>query len=388
MKTGDFLILILLISSSLCLDKTYNTRRHNRELKSNSRFKEEKDSCLKPQFPTEEKFLFLLETLKGKTPDESIQILPELLKKGNGEMLSPSQTVTVFKSVNFGHHLHDAILKIRKYIWLGTLDLLKLLRKTRSLQHRKLFIELLYPILLDRSEVNLEDIEGQLGCNDKKIMRELIRKYPHPRDCFFGDLSGDTVFVIDLSGSMGFRFNMKFNGRTNYLTRLDFVKLLFKRAISSLSEDQKIQIIIFGTKAQYFYGDENDFYDLTERHKKMFIEKVEALQPGHGKDRYTNISDALELAFKIKRNYNRIIFFSDGGPTRGIWRIDQLEDAIKRYQSKREKNGFNRVPINVNLLMLGGSESKGFREVAKKYTRMIASSTGGVVKNFDSKVKK
>ena len=125
----------------------------------------------------------------------------------------------------------------------------------------------------------------------------------------------------------------------------------------------------------------------TDEGKKEAIALVDAMVVGYGNERYTNISEGLEYAMSINADFKRIVLFSDGAPTVGITGKDGLIKLIKKLQDDRKKNGFKEVKVNVNLLMLGGAESQQFREVAKFYTKLIATETDGVVKNYDSNKK-
>lgn len=340
---------------------------------------EDDGTCIQPDFLKEETFQYLMAELRGKTPDEMMTIIPTLFEKAGKEMLSPRESLRLFTEIDFGDRLEDVLVLIRDYLWLSSEDLKNIVMRIKDLDDRVKFVVKLFPMMIDQKEVNLEILRDQLDCGAKDILDQLKLEYK-PRDCFFGDLSGNTVFVIDLSGSMLFSFLYK----REKLTRLAFLKRLFERAISSLTPEQKFQIITFNTYAKYLFGNESSMYSATSANKKAYISAVNRLNVGYGDNQYTNISGAIQLAMNIKYQFKRVIFFSDGGPTVGITGVDRLKNFIQELKKKRTDMGYEQIPFNVNMLMLGGTEGVGFRNNAKFFSKLIATETDGVVKNYDS----
>jgi hypothetical protein len=219
-----------------------------------------------------------------------------------------------------------------------------------------------------------------MDCPNKDIIDSLKIIY-RPKDCFLGDLSGHQVFIVDLSGSMNYRFTQN----NKKITRLYFLKTLLKKAIESLKPNQTFQIILFNSRAKYIYGSYNSMFPATAIYKNYLIQQVNKLRVGLGKDRYTNISEALMYAFKIKRKVDRILMFTDGGPTMGITTTSGLEKHLNKLIDEREKMGYSVPVVDIVLLALGGEESERFRANAKLFTDLIAKTTYGIVKNFDKK---
>lgn len=385
MQLLNFLVIFALLSSSICF-KSVLKLNNPHDLYKNRHGKvsdHEKEECLQPEFISEDVFDYIMETLKNTNPNKITKTIHELLKMGNGAMFSPTQTLEFLTKIKFGKYLEEIINTARPFFWLTSKDFKKIIKQIRKLDDRVFLAKKLYPMLVDHNKINIEIVREHLPCSEKKIIDDLAIEFPKPKDCFFGDLSGDTVFVIDLSGSMAFSFLYK----KRHMTRLGLVKILFERAIDSLLDNQSFQIVTFSTKAKYIKGDENTLNLASKENKKTFIKKVLRLHSGIGPNRYTNISEGLRLALEIKKDFKRIVFLSDGGPTRGIWKFDELKEHILKLQENRVKMGFSKVPIHVDLMMLGGSENKKFRDNANRYAKMIASSTEGIIKRYDSKIK-
>lgn len=337
-------------------------------------------TCIQPDFLNQENFEYMMSKFKDYEPKKILERLPKYLSEAGKEMLSPQQTIEFVTTLNFGDRLEEILAAIKDNVWLTSKSLKDLLIKVKELKNRGKILKKLFPVITDHIQAQFEFIEDSLDCDQKKILEEMKLHYK-PRDCFFGDLSGDTVFVIDLSGSM--LFQMKYMGR--YLYRLSFVKQLFERAIKSLTPDQKFQIVTFSTKAHYPFGDNKTMYNASLKNKKHFIEKINSLKVGRGANKYTNLSEALTFAYDMRANYKRIIFFSDGGPTRGITFAPYLRKHIQKLRRDRKANGLNDVPVNFSMLLLGGAESAWFRKNAKIFAKLIAKESNGIVKNYDSK---
>jgi hypothetical protein len=341
-------------------------------------------NCLKPEFLKDDAFKLFMAKLKTKTiPQIREEKLLELFIKSVGsEMFSPEHTIILFTEIDFENELVPTIKKLSQYIWIHSEDLLSIVEQTKKLSDRMVFVKYFFPLLLDHHEVTFQLITDALDCQDKYLIEELKIKF-RPKDCYFGNLIGDTIFIIDLSRSMLFFFEHE--GKT--VTRLDFLKILFRRAFDSLrSEDQKFQIIGFNSQARYLEKDENYVFSATDAEKKHALELVDSLQVGEGAQRFTNISEALELAYKIKHNFNRVIMFTDGFPTRGITDKEQMKEHIAKIQENRMNAGFKKLPVDVNLLMIAGTENLEFKEAAKYFSKLISTETDGVVKNFDVKL--
>lgn len=374
MKFLNLIIVLALFCSTICFKSSLTLSK-----KQDTPQKEE-GKCIQPEFIKEDFFEKLLSELKSKTPAEIEKTLPAVMKEAGGEMLSPEQTIKMFTEIDFGKSLQTVLETITDHIWITSHDLKRIVSIVKSLKQRKEIVGSFYHLMVDHDKVNLLHIRDQLDCSDKKIMDQLSLEFTTPKNCYFGDLSGDSVFVIDLSGSMMFQFLLE----GKYLTRLAFLKQLFAKAINSLSSKQKVQIVTFSTTAKYISGDASDMMLTTQENKEKLIQEVNDLKAGFGDFRFTNISDALEKVFDIKSDFKRVVFFTDGLPTRGILSESGITQLITKLQEKRASKGLNKISVNVNLLMLGGGEDANFRTVAKRFSKLISDSTGGIVKNYDS----
>jgi hypothetical protein len=340
------------------------------------------ETCIEPSFVADDIFNMILSELKTfKTPEEIVDHLPKILKELSGKMISPENTKRLIIEINFGDQLEYAVRLLEKYLWLTSKSLAELLVKIKSLKQRNLITKNLFPSLLDHDKINFELIRDSMDCGDKSLIDSLSLDFK-PKNCFFGDLSGDIVFVIDLSGSMMFPFNFK----GERLTRLAFLKQLFKVAINSLDSTQRFQIVTFASNAKYIFGNERSIYAASDNNKKAIIERVDKLIVGNGTEGYTNISEALEFAYKVNFEIANIIVFSDGGPTRGVRSLEGMTKVIADATEERKKKGFTIPPVNMNMLMLGGTEGEAFRDNAKAYSNLISKTTLGIVKNYDMKV--
>lgn len=345
----------------------------------------ETSDCIQPAFLTNDIFEKLMSALKTTSVAKMVSDFHSFYEKEAGRvMLSPEQSIRLFTENDFGDKLEEMLLLTRDFLWVSSQDLKNMVLRVRDLGARAKIVTKLFPVLIDRSKVHLETIGDYIDCKSKNIIEELRLEHPRPKDCFFGDLSGNTVFVIDLSGSMMFTFRFL----KEYITRLLFLKKLFKRAINSLTSEQKFQIVSFSTNARYIFGGVKDMYAATRPNKDAYIQTVYSLLAGTGENRFTNISEGLRLALEIEQNFDRIIFFTDGLPTVGIRDPDILRKMLVDKNKARVTKGFKEVPVNTNLLMLGKGESHSFREASKYYSKLVAEATNGSLKNFDSEAKK
>merc|ERR1711957_3851 len=383
LKLLNVLVIIALILSSECFKSSIKlTSNSKKQALKKEKEGETQEDCIQPTFLSDAIFDTLLARLKASTPATMIKEFKQYyLKSSNGEMISPKNSIRLFTEVEYGSHLEEMLLLTRNYLWVSSQDLRNMVMRIRDLAQRSSIVVKLFPILIDHTKINLESINDQIDCGSKSEMETLRVKHPHPKDCFFGDISGNTVFVIDLSGSMMFTFKFQ----KEHVTRLLFLKRLFKRAINSLKHTQKFQIVTFSTNAKYIYGTEKSIYQATPANKKTFIDKVFAMRAGHGATRFTNISEALTLALKVEQSFDRIVFFTDGLPTVGERNPNKLRALLSGLNKQRVEMGYKEVPVNTNLLMLGGGESKAFRDGAKYYSKLVADVTNGELKNFDSK---
>ena len=346
--------------------------------------KKEGSSCIQPSFLSDELFDVMLSRLKHETPELIKKDYLKYSAEAGREMLSPKNAIRLFTEVEFGDSIEDVLALTREHLWLSSEDLKNIVLLIKDLTVRTKIVASLFRILIDHNHKQFEIITDLLDCKSKSTIKELEQVHPKPENCFFGDLSGNTVFVIDLSGSMMFTFEFE----KERITRLLFLKKLFEGAINSLEPNQKIQIIPFSTNARYLFGGPKDLYAATKVNKDAFIQTVYNLKAGVGPFRFTNISEGLEFALKIEESYDRIIFFTDGLPTVGIRDPAALKQSVIDLNKAREKMGFKQVPINTSLLMLGKGESTEFRSGSKYYSKLVAEATKGTLKNYDTEAKK
>jgi len=350
----------------------------------NSENKTSQEQCMEPSFLSQEKFESIKSKFKATNVDDIVKKFSEIMKT-DGEMLSPQQSIDLLNSLNFAFKdqvLADFLVALRPFLWLNSSDLKKLITNVTNKNQRITYVENLYQILIDRDSKQNEEINGLLSCDQKKDFDKIKIQFPKPKDCFFGEIGGNNVFIIDLSQSMLYKFK-KSTGES--VSRLDFLKSLFEKALTNLGANQNVQIVLFNTKARYISGDDKFMFQITTQSKNDLLTKVKQMKNGEGNDGFTNISEALGLAFNIKKNIDKIILFTDGAPTKGITTESGLSAEIDRLEGIRKQLGFKPVSVDVNLLMLGGIEDDKQRTDAKTFTKLIASKTGGIVKNFDGK---
>ncbi len=121
----------------------------------------------------------------------------------------------------------------------------------------------------------------------------------------------DIAFVLDVSGSMAGE-------------KLEQAKKALLFCIANLNKGDRFEIIRFSTEAEAL------FKKLTENKKeninkaREFIEELDAIGG-------TNIEEALELALSLKNNKRPyiVVFITDGKPTIGETRNDNLINVIK-----------------------------------------------------------
>ena len=178
-------------------------------------------------------------------------------------------------------------------------------------------------------------------------------------ETFFGiPITGSrVVFIIDISGSMltpmGEPFNRRYvlerNRNAKYETRLDRVRKEIKKALSALSSDDKVNVVLFESTARRW---KKKLVKANRGNKKAFCSYLDKTEAWGG----TALYDALELAFqfKLKRKtisryasqVDEIFLLTDGAPTAG--EIIDPEQIAERVQE------FNRgARVRLNTIYVG-----------------------------------
>ena len=166
-----------------------------------------------------------------------------------------------------------------------------------------------------------------------------------PRYYGFGVRSSRVLFVLDVSGSMGW------NGRLE-TARKELVQVL-----EHLPQKTRFGIVTFGDAADSWT---DKLVYATPENVRKAVRHVDRLEPGRG----TNSYGALRLAFKDE-DVDTIFFLSDGAPT-----VGDLTEPGAILADVREMNRFRRVVIHTIALIMGDPPPNAM--VAENPQAMIA----------------
>jgi hypothetical protein len=149
-----------------------------------------------------------------------------------------------------------------------------------------------------------------------------------PRYYGFGVRSSRVMFVLDVSGSMGWN------------ERLETARKELVQVLEHLPARTRFGIVTFSDEARVWT--EKLVYATPENVRKS-VRQVERLEPIKG----TNSFEALRLAFQDE-DVDTIFFLSDGSPT-----VGRVTDPDAILADVREFNRFRRVRVNTIALIMG-----------------------------------
>ncbi|HXF42263.1 MAG TPA: VIT domain-containing protein [Pyrinomonadaceae bacterium] len=179
-------------------------------------------------------------------------------------------------------------------------------------------------VTMDAAGAN-SDFKLYYGYTESAIGASMITYREPGKDGYFlltitpGEVSNsfenkDIVLVIDTSGSMADQ------------GKLDKAKAALKYAVETLRDSDNFNIVAFSGDVRLM---ETGMIAANSQGKKRGREFIESLKPSGG----TNIADALQSAirqFKPNERPKMLVFMTDGNPTVGLMKTDQILDATKK----------------------------------------------------------
>lgn len=209
--------------------------------------------------------------------------------------------------------------------------------------------------------------------NLEGVTKVEVKPYAPPPEYFdIPVLSDRLVFVVDVSGSMGYSVG----DSTKVPTRMDHCKRELIQVLKALDARSRFNIIFFEQTVRAWSS--SGLVRATKRNKALAIQAVEALLPRGGTDSY----GALEMAFKAWRGVDTIYFLSDGVPSVGKSIVQE-----KILRKVWEWNRLRGVRIH-SISLLIGEQLNPFRrrrenkENASRFMRILAEETGGTFKDL------
>lgn len=331
--------------------------------------------CPEPKYVDDNEVSSLITNLKKTDDDqEKISIIDDFIVKNEGKPISGPNSILIIQNLKMAKRLPYALGLLKNYFSITSKDLQTIIKNEKKKSSRAEILENLYATLMDKDTVILEGILNDLECEDRSKFRVLLEN-SKPKDCFFGDLNvKKVVFIFDLSGSMDEIFTF---GGSSY-SRLEFLKEKFIDAFKNFNDSQYYQIVVFGRSARFLHQGSGQLIQATENNMSETAEAVYGLEA----QGLTNIGEGLEFAYGINDNIDEIFLFSDGAPTVGLNTVKGFKNLISTQNQLRKSKNLNSPKINVNLLMLGGSETSKERKLANLFSTTIATYTGGVVKYY------
>lgn len=174
------------------------------------------------------------------------------------------------------------------------------------------------------------------------------------------------VFVLDLSGSMSTKIEVKekgtSTGKPKTSTRIAQAKKELIEVLQSLAETQSFEVIGFGTDTISFEG---RLIPATKTNVEDAVDWVKDLRLRGS----TNIFDSLEAALKIK-GAEEVFLLTDGGPSAGKF--------IAPNEIRRVIRQVNRdLGVRIHTIAIGGGVT------AKDFLRRLAEENEGETKGTD-----
>jgi len=169
---------------------------------------------------------------------------------------------------------------------------------------------------------------------------------------------GGVIFVLDLSGSMGFNYTPNAQLFHDYFTDE------LAKTIERLHGEHFFDIVTFNNGAKVWKG---ELVQATDSIKKGAVDYVKKMKPFSG----TNLAAALELAFR-QEEVQQIYLMTDGDPTVGVTLKSAIVDRIVELNRHRRIRVHTIIAGDVDgnflgeLALLNGGTSvdlrKGFEE--------------------------
>jgi len=202
---------------------------------------------------------------------------------------------------------------------------------------------------------------------DKAKAQAILDKVSQPRSFIYGTVrSKKVVFVVDISGSMDASFTAS-NGK-NY-SRIQFVKLELAKALLSLDQSCKFNIIFFNHEVKFY---NSGMIQATSDNVQKAINYIAGINAGGG----TSIYDALETAFSYG-DVNTIYFLTDGTPTSGKKTSpDDIVNDVQSWSSAKNINIFSTA-------FLMGSDAGDNKQASRDLMRRLAVASKGVYRSIE-----
>jgi hypothetical protein len=305
--------------------------------------------------------------------DRKAHLVAELKK--DTLLIKSSDIVRILTEVKFGSHFRETLKAINAYILQISAPEMVQTMKIQKKEDQIIVVEELRDALSDVSQASKNLIAGgvtsKCAKNDAQIHKLLVNI--KKRSCVLGKIAKNVVLIIDVSGSMSYKFN--YQGRI--YSRLEFLKPIIVSALKNFDESNNFKIIFFSTKITQW---NKEFVTGTEANKNSAINFINGLQAMGA----TNTLGALQAGFATDRSDFNILLFSDGFPTVGVTNTNSILSWVQNENIKRITKGYKSVKIDINMIMLGGYESPRDRQITLAFMTEAAKSTQGTFKNFSS----
>jgi HEAT repeat protein len=153
---------------------------------------------------------------------------------------------------------------------------------------------------------------------------------------------GNVLFILDISGSMGFNYTPAGQLFHDYFTN----ELI--TTLKNLGGDHRFNIVYFSSGAQAW---EKDLIDVNEENIERAIAFVKGLHPGGA----TNLASAMEFPFKM-HEVQQVFLMTDGDPTVGTTLKSAIVDRIVEQNRTRR--------IRINTIVAGDVDGNFLAEIA------------------------
>ncbi len=327
-----------------------------------------KQICPIPDLTPDETVNAALVNCKAKELNERALCMKKFLKN-NVLAISSAQVVRILTTVKYEDGLKKMLEYIDPKVFRITPEDMVTILKVQDKKHRMMVLRELKDTLSDTSDASIQKIIGAFKCKKKP---EAALQGVKERNCVLGKLCQKNVIVIDLSGSMSRKFNS--NGIKS-IKRVEYIKGLMKQFIENMKPDQFFDILIFNYGVAQWQGKLVPANEENKTNAQAFVEKLKA-RGG------TNIIDSAAKALQYVDDSYCVLYNTDGYPTVKERRTDRIVAYVKKINEARVKAGKKAIRINVNLIILGGNESKTTRAKAKECAAQLAETTGGFFKDF------
>jgi len=300
------------------------------------------------------------------TPNFQLNVLIKAVN-ARTEGFTASQTASVLKAFETSTFKAKAIAVMDEKIFgMTSSEIIGVLGQMPFPSHKLEVLEALRSCITDENN-KMTILDAFATSRDKAAAKVILDKIIQPRSFIYGTVTSKrVVFVIDLSGSMEASFTTN-NGQS--YSRLAFVKMELAKALQSLDQSCKFNIIMFESSTRTW---QQFMQQATPANIQSAMSFVSGLQTGGATDIYGGLQTAYNYT-----DCDRIYFLTDGMPTSGLkTNISEILADVAQWNQARNIKIYSTAFLMGDF---GGDDKAGSRNLMRK----LAEITGGVYRAIE-----